>query len=75
MRVNPVHSSGAHRIHTYRALRNKGTAVERDVVSETVHTTVILIFISFAQNEDLVTSVSLADDIGPLCAEAGWSHW
>ena len=70
-----MHSSGAHRIHTCRALRNKDIAVQRDVVSETVHTTVTLTFISFQHNEDLVMSVSLADDIGLLCAEVGWSYW
>ena len=75
MRVNLVHSSGARRIHTYRAMRNKDTAVEREVVSETVDTTVTLTLISFQHNEDLVMSVSLTDDIGPLCAEVGWSCW
>ena len=60
-------------IRTYRALRNEDIAIQRDIVSETVHGTVTLNLISFQHNEDLVISVLLANDLGPLCAKIGWS--
>lgn len=75
MRDDLVHSSGVHGIHTYGALRDKDIAVQRDVVSENVHTKVALNLISFPHNEDLVMSLLLVDGLRPLCAEIGWSCW
>ena len=49
MQVDLVYSSEVHRMNGYRALRNKDIAVQHDIVSETVHSTVTLTVISFQQ--------------------------